>query len=62
LEFFLNGTKVISTTLWDDQWKKLIAGSKFKDMKGFGTFKKGHFALQDHGFNVWYRNVKVKNL
>lgn len=62
LEFSLNGTKVISTTLWDDNWKKLIAGSKFKNMKGFGTFRKGHFALQDHGFNVWYRNIKVRNL
>jgi len=62
LEFFLNGTKVITTTMWDDNWKKMIAGSKFKSMKGFGTFKKGHFALQDHGFPVWYRNIKVKSL
>ena len=62
LECYLNGSKVISTTLWDDNWKKLIAGSKFKNMKGFGTFTKGHFALQDHGYKVWYRNIKIKTL
>lgn len=62
LQCFLNGTKVITTTLWDDNWKKLVAGSKFKNMKGFGTFTKGHFALQDHGNNVWYRNIKIKTL
>lgn len=62
LDLMLNGTTVVSTTLWDDNWKKLIAGSKFKDMPGFGTFKKGHIALQDHGNTVWYRNVMIKKL
>ena len=62
LEFYLNGTKVVSTTMWDDSWKTLIAGSKFKDMPGFGTFKSGKIALQDHGDNVWFRNILVKRL
>jgi hypothetical protein len=62
LDFYLNGTNVVSTTLWDDGWKKLVAGSKFKDMPDFGTYKKGHIALQDHGNAVWYRNIKIKKL
>jgi hypothetical protein len=62
LDLVLNGTTVVSTTLWDDNWKKLIAGSKFKDMPDFGTFKKGHIALQDHGNTVWYRNIMIKKL
>lgn len=62
LDFFLNGENVVSTTLWDDDWKKLIAGSKFADMPGFGTFKSGHIALQDHGDEVWYRNIMIKRL
>ncbi len=62
LDFFLNGENVVSTTLWDDNWKKLVAGSKFKDMPGFGTFKKGKIGLQDHGNKVWYRNIKIRKL
>ena len=62
LEFFLNGTKVVSTTMWDDNWRKMIAGSKFKEWTDFGTYKKGHIALQDHGNTVWYKNVEIKKL
>lgn len=62
LNLFLNGENIVSTTLWDDQWRSLIANSKFKDMAAFGTFKKGHIALQDHGDKVWFRNIKIKRL
>lgn len=62
LEFYLNGTKVLSTKMWDDNWKKMIKGSKFKDMKDFGTYTSGRIGLQDHGNKVWYRNIKVKSL
>jgi Domain of Unknown Function (DUF1080) len=62
LDFILNGTDVVSTMLGDDAWKKLVAGSKFKEWPDFGTYKKGHIALQDHGNTVWYRNIKIKKL
>ena len=62
LDFYLNGTHTLSTTLWDDNWKKMVAGSKFKAMPDFGTFKKGHIALQDHGDEVWYKNIVIKKL
>ena len=62
LDLFLNGTNVVSTTLWDDNWKKLVAGSKFKTMPDFATFKSGHIALQDHGNMVSYKNIRIKKL
>jgi len=62
LVFNVNGEEVLQTTLWDDNWKKLIAGSKFKDMKDFGTFKKGKISLQDHGADVWYKNIQIRRL
>lgn len=62
LRFFLNGEAVLHTKIWDDNWKKLVAGSKFRNMPGFGTFTKGRLALQDHGDEVWFRNIKVRQL
>lgn len=60
LTLILNGVVVVETVLWDENFKKLIAGSKFADWPGFGTFKKGKIGLQDHGDNVWYRNIMIK--
>jgi hypothetical protein len=62
LEFYLNGEKVVSTGIFDDNWKKMIANSKFRNMQGFGTYKKGRIALQDHGDAVCYRNIKIRRL
>ena len=62
LDFWLNGQHVLSTTLWDEQWKSLIAGSKFKAMPDFGLAHEGHISLQDHGNKVWFRNIKLRKL
>jgi hypothetical protein len=62
LTLILNGIKTVTTTMWDDNWKALIAGSKFKTWEGFGTYKSGKIALQDHGDEVWYRNITIKEL
>ena len=62
LDFHINGEHVLSTTMWDDAWKKNLEGTKFRTMPGFGTFRKGRIGLQDHGADVWFRNVKVMRL
>lgn len=62
LDLVLNGVVVVSTTLWTPEWEALIAESKFKEMPGFGKYKKGKIALQDHGDVVHYRNLVIKKL
>ena len=62
LDMYLNSENVVSTIMWDDNWVKMVAGSKFKQWEGFGTFKKGRICLQDHGNDVMFRDIKIKKL
>lgn len=62
LDFKMNGKNIVSTTMWDAQWNSMVAGSKFKTMPGFAIYKSGKIALQDHGDDVWYRNIEIKKL
>lgn len=62
LDMYLNNVHIVSTVLWNDNWKKMVANSKFKTMPGFGTYKRGHIDLQDHGHDVWFRNIKIREL
>lgn len=62
LDVYLNNTHVLSTTMWNDEWKQLIAGSKFKNSPDFGSFREGKIALQDHGNDVWFKNIRIKRL
>lgn len=62
LEHWLNGIQVVSCRLGSPEWNALVEASKFKAYPGFGLQEIGHLALQDHGDEVWYRNLKIKDL
>ena len=62
VQFYQNGAMVIETTMWNDNWARLIADSKFATWPGFGKSKSGYLGLQDHGEPVWFKNLKVRRL
>jgi cytochrome c len=62
VEFWQNGYKVVQFEMHNAAWQDMIKKSKFKDMPDFGLAKKGRIALQDHGDNVWYRNIRIREL
>lgn len=62
VEHWLNGTRVLSYELDSPALRKAIQDSKFKDVARFGKLHKGHILIQDHGDQVWYRNVKIRRL
>jgi Domain of Unknown Function (DUF1080) len=62
VQHWLNGKKVVEYDLGSDSLKESIAQSKFKDYPHFAQNRKGHVALQYHGDEVWYRNVRIRAL
>ena len=59
-----NGVKVVEYTLWTPEWYDMVSKSKFKDWEGFkeGPAKEGFIGLQDHGYDCWFRNIKIRKL
>jgi hypothetical protein len=62
IEHWLNGQKIVEYELNSPDWIKRKAGSKWKDAKGYGMATKGHIDLQDHGHEVWFKNLMIKSL
>jgi hypothetical protein len=60
----MNGVKVVEYELWTPKWDEMVAKSKFKDFPGFteGISKEGFIGLQDHGYTIWFRNIKILEL
>ena len=62
VEHWLNGVKVLEYECGSEEVKAAVAASKFKTTAGFGDKIKAHLLLQDHNTEVWFRNVKIREL
>ena len=62
VEHWLNGKQVMSFERGDAAFRALRAMSKFKDLPAFGEYEKGHILLQEHGAQVFFRNIKLRVL
>jgi hypothetical protein len=62
LTIWQNEVQTAKVTIGSDEWKNLIAKSKFASWPGFAEATEGHIGLQDHGDKVWFKNIKIKEL
>jgi len=60
--FWLNGVKTVEFERGSAAFRDAVAKSKFKDIPDFGEWADGHILLQEHGTEVSFRNVKIREL
>jgi hypothetical protein len=61
-EHWLNGRKVLSFIPWSEDWYERRNSGKWSGAPNYAKYKTGFIGLQDHGSNLYFRNIKIKKL
>jgi hypothetical protein len=60
VEHWLNGRKVVEFDLGTPRVDSLLAKSKYRNIRNFADRRRGHIVLQDHGEEVYFRNIRIR--
>ena len=61
-EHWLNGRKIVEYELGSEQMRAALAASKYAPIPWFAERRAGHIVLQDHGDEVFVRNIRIREL
>jgi hypothetical protein len=62
VEHWLNGQQIVAYELWTDEWKRMVAQSKFKDHPRYAMARRGAIGIQDHGDWIAFRAIRIREL
>jgi len=62
VQHWLNDNLTVEYERGTPAWRELVARSKFKTSPGFGEVKEGRILLQDHGNQVSFKNIKIREI
>ncbi|MHB9142254.1 MAG: 3-keto-disaccharide hydrolase [Paludibacter sp.] len=62
VEHYLNDKKIVEYERGTQMWRALVAYSKYANWPNFGEAAEGNILLQDHGNEVWFKNIKIREL
>jgi hypothetical protein len=62
VQYYMNGKKVVEYVINSPEWFEMLEKSKYKGWPGYAKSNRGHIALQDHGDQVWFKNIRIRVL
>jgi sugar phosphate isomerase/epimerase len=62
VQHYLNGVKIVEYVRNTPAFNALVAYSKYVDWPNFGNHAEGHILLQDHGDEIFFKNIKIKEI